>query len=337
MKRLANLPTGIFLFILFFAIIFPFVPLSLYYTHIMILIFIWAAVTTAWSYMARFGMISLCHGAWMGIAAYTSVLLFNFYHLSPWVGMWLGLFGVAIAAGVIGYTCFRFGLIGHYFAVTTLVITELVTLVIIAFRDITGGRLGLSVKPLGTAPLYFQFESKVPFYFAALALLLLSLYIWRKIDQSKAQKALAAIGEDEVAASSIGINVVKYKTGVAVISAIVAGMGGIVYSQYLMYLNPITMVNIGASLVFVFMGILGGMFTLWGPMVGAILMTGLQEYIRIAYGTVLMSWAWVGYGFIIVVMIIFLPKGLYGTVIEIVSKRRECGKLQERVSHPIIG
>jgi branched-chain amino acid transport system permease protein len=251
--------------------------------------------------------------------------------------MWLGLFGVAIAAGVIGYTCFRFGLIGHYFAVTTLVITELVTLVIIAFRDITGGRLGLSVKPLGTAPLYFQFESKVPFYFAALALLLLSLYIWRKIDQSKAQKALAAIGEDEAAASSIGINVVKYKTGVAVISAIVAGMGGIVYSQYLMYLNPITMVNIGASLVFVFMGILGGMFTLWGPMVGAILMTGLQEYIRIAYGTVLMSWAWVGYGCIIVVMIIFLPKGLYGTVIEIVSKRRECGKLQERVSHPIIG
>lgn len=327
MKRLANLPTGVLLFILLLAIIFPFAPVSLYFTHVMILIFIWGAVTTAWTYMARFGMISLCHGAWMGIPAYTTVLLFNFYHLSPWVGIWVGLFGVAIAAGVIGYACFRFGLIGHYFAVTTLVITELVALVIIAFRDVTGGRLGLTVNPLGTAPLYFQFESKVPFYFMALALLLLALYIWRKIDQSKVQKALTAIGEDEVAASSIGINVVRYKTGVAIISALVAGMGGIVYGQYIMYLNPVTLVAIMPSLVIVFMAILGGMLTLWGPMIGAIIMTGLQEYIRVAYGTVLMGWAWVGYGFIIVVMIIFLPKGLYGTVIEMVSKRRECGKL----------
>lgn len=322
MKRLANLPTAVLLFILLMAITFPFVPLSQYYTHVMIIIFIWGAVTTAWTYMARFGMISLCHGAWMGIPAYTSVLLFNFYHLSPWVGMWLGLLAIAVAAGVVGYACFRFGLTGHYFAVTTLVITELVALVIIAFRDVTGGRLGLTVHPLGTAPLYFQFESKVPFYFMALALLLLSLYIWRKIDQSKVQKALAAIGEDEVAASSIGINVVRYKTGVAVISALVAGMGGIVYGQYIMYLNPVTLVSIAPSLVIVFMGILGGMLTLWGPMIGAIIMTGLQEYIRVSYGTVLMGWAWVGYGFIIVVIILFLPKGLYGTLIEGLHKRR---------------
>ena len=322
MKRLANLPTGIFLFILLLAIIVPFAPLPLYFTHITILIFISGAVTTAWSYMARFGMISLCHGAFVGIAAYTTALLFNFYHLSPWVGMWLGLLAVAFVAGVVGYACFRFGLIGHYFAVTTLVVTELVALVIIAFRDITEGRLGLTVKPLGTAPLYFQFESKVPFYFMALGLLLLSLYIWRKIDQSKMQKALTAIGEDEVAASSIGINVVRNKTTVAVISAVIAGMGGIVYAQYIMYLNPVNMVAIGASLVYVFMAILGGMFTLWGPLIGAIIITGLEEYIRITFGTIIMGWAWVGYGFIIVVMIIFLPKGLYGTLIETLHKRR---------------
>lgn len=322
MKRLANLPTGILLFILLLVIIFPFAGLPLYFTHTIILIFIWGAVTTAWSYMGRFWMISLCHGAWVGIAAYITVLLFNFYHLSPWVGMWLGLLAVAIASGVIGYACFRFGLVGHYFAVTTLVVTELVALVIIAFRDITEGRLGITVKPLGTAPLYFQFESKVPFYFMALGLLLLSLYIWRKIDQSKMQKALTAIEEDEVAAASIGINVVRNKTTVAVISAVIAGMGGVVYAQYIMYLNPVTTIAIGASLAYVFMAIVGGMFTLWGPPIGAIIITGLEEYIRITFGTVLMGWAWVGYGFIIVVMIIFLPKGLYGTLIETLHKRR---------------
>lgn len=322
MKRLANLPTGILLFILLLVIIFPFAGLPLYFTHTIILIFIWGAVTTAWSYMGRFWMISLCHGAWVGIAAYITVLLFNFYHLSPWVGMWLGLLAVAIASGVIGYACFRFGLVGHYFAVTTLVVTELVALVIIAFRDITEGRLGITVKPLGTAPLYFQFESKVPFYFMALGLLLLSLYIWRKIDQSKMQKALTAIEEDEVAAASIGINVVRNKTTVAVISAVIAGMGGVVYAQYIMYLNPVTTIAIGASLAYVFMAIVGGMFTLWGPLIGAIIIMGLQEYIRVTFGTVLMGWAWVGYGFIIVVMIIFLPKGLYGTLIETLHKRR---------------
>lgn len=322
MKRLVNLPTGILLFILLLVIIFPFAGLPLYFTHTIILIFIWGAVTTAWSYMGRFWMISLCHGAWVGIPAYTTVLLFNFYHLSPWVGMWLGFLAVVIAAGVIGYACFRFGLVGHYFAVTTLVVTELVALVIIALRDITEGRLGITVKPLGTAPLYFQFESKVPFYFMALGLLLLSLYIWRKIDQSKMQKALTAIEEDEVAAESIGINVVRNKTTVAVISAVIAGMGGVVYAQYIMYLNPVTTVAIGASLEYVFMAILGGMFTLWGPLIGAIIITGLQEYIRVTFGTVLMGWAWVGYGFIIVVMMIFLPKGLYGTLIETLHKRR---------------
>lgn len=322
MKRLANLPTGILLFILLLVFIFPFAGLPLYFTHTIILIFIWGAVTTAWSYMGRFWMISLCHGAWVGIAAYITVLLFNFYHLSPWVGMWLGLLAVAIAAGVIGYACFRFGLVGHYFAVTTLVVTELVALIIIAFRDITEGRLGITAKPLGTAPLYFQFESKVPFYFMALGLLLLSLYIWRKIDQSKMQKALTAIEEDEVAAASIGINVVRNKTTVAVISAVIAGMGGVVYAQYIMYLNPVTTIAIGASLAYVFMAIVGGMFTLWGPLIGAIIITGLQEYIRVTLGTVLMGWAWVGYGFIIVVMIIFLPKGLYGTLIETLHKRR---------------
>lgn len=322
MKRLANLPKGVLLLILILLVILPFVSPSLYFTHVMIIILIWAAVTTAWSYMGRFGMISLSHGAWMGIAAYTTALLFNFYQLSPWFGMWLGLLAVAIVAGVIGYACFRFGLIGHYFAITTLVVTELVALIIIFFRDFTGGRLGLTVNPLGTAPLYFQFESKVPFYFMALALLLLALYIWRKIDRSKMQKALTAIGEDEVAASSIGINIVRYKTGVAIISAVIAGMGGIVYAQYMMYLNPITMVGIGASLVIVFMGILGGMSTLWGPMIGAALWTGLQEYIRVAFGTVFIGWSLVGFGVIIVVMIIFLPQGLHGTLIEIISKRR---------------
>jgi len=281
--------------------------------------------------MGRFGMVSLCHGAYVGIGGYAVALLFNFYHLSPWVGMLAGLLVVAIVAGVFGYACFRFGVTGHYFAITTLVMTELVTLLIIAFRDITGGRLGLSINSIGTVPLheqllYLQFEDKIGFYYLALGLLLLALYIWRKIDQSKAQKALAAIGDDEVAASCVGIPIVRYKTVVTVISAVIAGMGGVVYAQYMMYLNPVTTASITASLGFVFKAILGGMFTLWGPLIGTILITSLEEYIRVSFGGTYVGWSMVIYGIVIVTLIIFLPKGLYGTLIEIIRKKRTITK-----------
>ncbi|MBA7561822.1 hypothetical protein ES708_03465 [subsurface metagenome] len=334
MKQLVNLPRGILLLILVLVVIFPNVSPSSYLTHIMVLILIFSSITTAWSYMGRFGMVSLCHGAYVAIAGYTVALLFNFYHLSPWVGMLAGLLLVAIIAGVFGYACFRFGVTGHYFAITTLVMTELVALLIIAFRDITGGRLGLSINSMGTVPLhqqllYLQFEDKAGFYYLALALLLFSLYIWRKIDQSKAQKALTAIGDDEVAASCVGIPVVRYKTAVTIISAVIAGMGGVVYAQYMMYLNPMTTAAITASLGFVFMAILGGMFTLWGPMIGTILIISLEEYVRVSFGGTYIGWSMVIYGIVIVILIIFLPRGFYGTLIEIVRKIRKKRMIKE--------
>jgi branched-chain amino acid transport system permease protein len=288
----------------------------------MILIFIWAGISTAWSYVGRFGLVSLCHGAFVGIAAYTTALLFNLCHLTPWVGMLAGLIAVAIVAGVLGYACFRFGVTGHYFAITTLVVTELVALVIIALRDTlqTGGRLGLTINPMGTAPAYFQFESKTYFYFISLVVLLFALYLWRKIDQSKARKAMLAIGDNEVGASSVGISVVKYKTVVFVISGLVAGLGGVVYGQYMMYLNTVTTAGAMASLGIVFKVILGGMFTLWGPLIGTVLITSLEEYVRVVYGTAYVGWSMVGYGILIILLIIFMPKGVHGTLKAIVRK-----------------
>ncbi len=325
-KKSVKLSTGTLLVLLILAILFPFVSPNQYLTHITILVFVWSAIATAWSYMGRFGLVSLCHGAFLGIPAYIAALLFNFYGLSPWVGMLAGLLAVAILAGVSGYACFRFGVTGHYFAIATLVITELAALVIIAFRNVTGGRLGFTINPIEPSPLYqqllyLQFDGKTGFYYLALALLLFSLYVWKKIDQSKAQKALTAIGDDEVAAACIGIPVVKYKTAITIISAVVAGVSGVVYAQYMMYLNPVTMVSITASLGVAFKAILGGMFTLWGPMIGTILIISLEEYVRIFFGTMYIGWSLVGYGIVIVLLIIFLPKGFYGTLKEVFDKR----------------
>jgi branched-chain amino acid transport system permease protein len=324
MKRPFNLTNGILFVILLGVIIFPFVSRSGYWTHIMILIFIWSGIATAWSYVGRFGLVSLCHGAFVGIAAYTTALLFNLCNLTPWIGMLAGLTTVGIVAGVLGYACFRFGVTGHYFAITTLVITEVVALLIIALRDTlqTGGRLGLTINPMGTAPLYFQFESKTYFYFISLAVLLFAMYLWKRVDKSKARTALMAIGDNEVAASSVGISVVRYKTAIFILSSLVAGICGVVYGQYMMYLNTATTAGATASLAIVFKVILGGMFTLWGPMIGTVLITSLEEYVRVVYGTAYVGWSMVGYAILIIILIIFLPKGVYGTLREIVDTGR---------------
>ncbi len=309
------------------AILFPIVSTSPYLIHVGILILIWSFVVTVWSYMGRFGIVSLCHGAFMGIGAYSTFLLFNFFKWSPWIGMGIGIFLSCLLAGLVGYGCFRFGVIGHYFAITTLVIGELIMLLIIAFRGITGGRLGLTLNSIGTAPFFkqfltLQFESKLAYYYFALLLLLIGLYIWKKIDLSKIQVALKAIGDDEVAAASIGINIVRYKTTVTILSAALTTVGGVLYGQYISYFDPVSMVGSAASLGICFKAILGGMFTPWGPTVGTILIVSLEEYIRVRYGTTFIGYSNIGYAIIIIVLIVFLPNGLYGSLSDFVKKKR---------------
>jgi branched-chain amino acid transport system permease protein len=312
--------------------LFPLLSPSPYLIHIAVLILIWSYVVTVWSYMGRFGMVSLCHAAYMGVGVYSTFLLFNYFDVCPWVGMAAGVVLSAVIAGLSGYSCFRFGVIGHYFAITTLVIGELIMLVIIAFRDVTGGRLGLTVKPLGTAPFlsqlyHLQFESKLPYYYLALLLFLAGLYVWRRIDRSRVQIALKATGDDELAAAAVGIPIVRFKTGITVLSAAMATVAGVLYGQYISYVNPVTMVGIEGSLQICFKAILGGMYTLWGPSIGSMLIVSLEEYIRVNYGTSFIGFSNIGYALIIVSLIIFLPNGLYGSLSQALTRKKKIGNL----------
>lgn len=329
MKQLVSLEKGtiILIILLACAIVFPLFSPSRYLMHIVILILIWSAMATIWSYMGRFWIIGLCHGAFMGLGAYTCFLLFNNFGVTPWLGMLAAVLVAAIIAGAFGYACFKFRVIGHYFAISTLVFGELAVLILIYFREFTGGRQGVYLNPLGIAPFsqqlfYLQFADKLPFYYIALVFLLVALYIWKRIDQSKAQRALTAIGDDDIAAASLGVNVVKNKTTVTIISAVLATIGGVIYGQYLCYFNPTTMVGISASLGIVFKAVMGGMFTFWGPTVGALLITSLEEYIRVSYGSTLMSISQIIYAVIIILVIILLPKGVYGSLEEMFRKKQ---------------
>lgn len=315
--------TVLILIILFAAIaIFPHLIPSPYLIHIGTLIFIWSFVTTAWSYMGRFGLVSLGHGAFLGLGAYTCTLLFNFYGLSPWIGMFLGGLAAVLLAILIGYACFRFGVIGDYFALLTLALGEVIALTIIAFRDITGGSLGFTLKSMGTSLLYFQSEKKIHFYYISLCFLIVALLVWKWIDRSKMQKALRAIGEDEIAASTLGIGIIRYKMIITVISAFMTALGAVLYAQYITYLNPHTLSGVGVSLEIAFKAILGGMFNLWGPAVGTALIVALEEYIRVSYGGKFVGFSQIIYGLTLVLLIIFLPKGICGSLQDLFKRKK---------------
>jgi branched-chain amino acid transport system permease protein len=284
-----------------------------YIMHLLIQILLWGFVYTAWSMMGRFGFVSLGHGAFMGVGAYVPALLWNYYALTPWIGIPLGGALAALLGLVIGYPCFRLKVIGHYFALVTLALSQVVLLSIVAARDITGGSLGLTQRAVGFSWYALQFPDKRYFYVIALVLWLGGLAVWRAVDRGGRQ-VLEAISEDEEAAASIGIDVLREKLRVTMISAALTALGGAIFGQYLMYLNPETVSGVAVSLQIVFAAIVGGMYSMLGPTVGALLTISLNEGLRVAFATNFIGAANTIYGILLILCIIFMPRGILGVL-----------------------
>ena len=304
----------------------PFLPLGRmreYVVHVIVQIFIWSFVGGAWSLMGRFGLGSLGHGAFLGVGAYATSLLWNFFGLTPWIGGLVAILLTVALAVVIGYPCSRFQVVGHYFGLVTLAVSEVVRLLIIAERDWTGGSLGVSLKPAPSDSSIWalQFADKRVFYYVAMALWLFGLWVWVRVDRSMASRAMEAIGEDETAAASVGIHVTRFKLGITVLSAALTALGGVILVQYLAYANPDTMSGIGVSLRIVFAVVLGGMYSLLGPSVGTALTIALSEFLRIYFGIKLIGIAETIYGLVLILCIIFLPAGIYGSLRDSLRRR----------------
>jgi branched-chain amino acid transport system permease protein len=293
-----------------------------YFLHLLIQILLWAFIYTAWSLMGRFGFVSFGHGAFIGVGAYVPALLWTYYGLTPWLGIPLGVALSALLALVIGYPCFRLKVVGHYFALVTLALSQVVLLSLVAARDITGGSLGLTLNAVGHSWYALQFPEKGYFYGISLVLWLIGLYAWQRIDHGISREALEAISEDEDAAAAVGINVLREKLRVTVISAALTALGGAFYGQYIMYLNPETVSGIAVSLQIVFAAIAGGVYSMLGPTVGSLLTLSLTEGLRVWFGTHFIGAANTIYGVLLVLCIIFMPQGIVGTLQGIKLKRR---------------
>jgi branched-chain amino acid transport system permease protein len=297
-----------------------------YPLHLAILVLLWGYIYTSWSLMGRLGLVSFGHGAFMGIGAYTVVMLWNHFGLTPWIGALVALVFTTIVAIVIGYPCFRFKIVGHYFALVTLALSEVARLVIVALRDHTGGSLGATPNSAlhgdTIAIGALQFASKEVWLAIVFLVWLGGLWVWRMVDRSMARFALQAIAEEEEAAASIGIHVTRAKLRITIISALMTCVGGILYAQYQLYVNPDAVSGIAISLQMVFGVIAGGMFVMLGPTVGAAFTILLAEGLRLGFGNKYPALDTTIYGVMLVLFIIYMPKGILGAALDLFKTRR---------------
>jgi branched-chain amino acid transport system permease protein len=315
----------------------PFVHRDPYHMHIMVLILIWSFAYTSWSIMGRFGLVSLGHGGFMGIGAYVTALLWNHLGITPWIGIPLGMVTAGVLALIVAYPCFRFRITGHYFVLVTLALSGIVLQVITATRDYTGGSLGYTPHraPSGKGWLALQFDDKTTWYLIALAVWVVGLVVWRAIDRSMIRHAMEAISEDEDAAAAAGVNVTAEKLKITLISALMTALAGAMYCQYQMFISPDTVSGIAVSLQMVFAAIVGGVYVALGPTVGAVITILLAEVLRIGFGTKAVGWDNLVYGVLLVLFIIFLPKGILGSVIDLVKSPRKPPRGHEQQTVPI--
>jgi branched-chain amino acid transport system permease protein len=318
-----------------------------YYLHLLIQILIWSFIYTGWSLMGRFGLTSLGHGAFTGIGAYVMVLLWNYAGVTPWIGIPVAVVVAVIVALLVGYPCFHLRIIGHYFALLTLALTEFVRLCIVGLRDYTGGSLGTQPARYGDGVSFYalQFEpDRVLSYYVALLLWAVGLYIWWRVDRGMDRYALDAASQDEDAAASVGIDVTREKLKITAISAAMCAVGGAIYAQYQMYIGPDTIAGLGVSLNIVFAVIAGGMWVMLGPTVGAVFTQVLSEVLRVTiqnsaplqkiFGSAVLALDTMVYGLLLILFIIYMPKGILGTILEWREKKAPPGRVPKEAVSP---
>jgi len=296
---------------LLLAALFPLVVTSATWQNTAILMLMVAQLGVAWNILGGYaGQVSLGHAAFFGAGAYVSTLLALRFGLTPWIGMFAG---AAVSAGlsvVIGWPCFR--LKGHYFAMATIAVGEIVQAVVNGW-DLLGGAVGLSLPLQQTGFWHMVFNrSKLPYHYIALGLLLFTLLVNWLVTRSHVGYYLRAIKDEPDAARSLGVSLTRYKLYAIALSSGLAAMGGTLYAQKELLIDPGSTLSTGLSIKMSLVAIMGGVGTLTGPVLGAVLLTAIEEASRIGFGGTGRGTDMVVYGLLIVVIAVYQPSGILG-------------------------
>lgn len=295
-------------FVILLAVI-PSITSNTYILHLGIMMLFYSVLSEAWNILGGFaGQFSLGHAAFFGLGAYTSTLLFISWKISPWLGMFIGGGFAVISSLLIGFLCFR--LRGPFFSLVTIAFAEVLRLLFLNWGSLTGGPVGLLVPLLGNSPIHFQFTNRKPHYYILLIELLTLLFCTYKIRKSKMGLYFFSIREDEIAAQSLGINIFKYKLIALSISVFFTAIAGTFYAQYILFLHPDSAMSLNFSVEIALPAIIGGMGTLYGPVIGSFILTPISEFIRAILGGGYAGVYLIIHGSILILTVLLVPNGV---------------------------
>jgi branched-chain amino acid transport system permease protein len=292
-----------------------------FYTHILILICFYAMLSIAWNLIGGFGgQLSLGHSAFLGVGAYTAGIMYVRLGFSPWIGMLAAFILASILALVIGYPCFR--LRGPFFTLATLAIVEVLRVLAIQLRGITFGSRGISIPP---TPGWnnFMFVDRTNYLLIIGIALIIVFVISKIIENGKIGLWAIALKEDEDAARSLGIDTLQLKIILLVISAAIFAFGGVFYAQYFIYFEPITVFNINLSIRVALISIIGGISTSFGPILGAIVLIPIDEFLRAWLGGRFPGLPQAIYGLLLVIVVLRMPNGVLPMLNRLITPLRE--------------
>jgi branched-chain amino acid transport system permease protein len=304
----------LFLLAVFFVAIAPLFIKNDFYLDGIILIFIWGAFAGAWNIISgQAGMVSLGHNAFFGIGAYTSTLLLLHWGLTPWIGMFIGGALAALVGLLIGIICFR--LRSHYFALATLAFGQVTSIVAVNWTTLTNGAEGLAL-PIKPSLYNMAFAGKLAYLYIGLLLLLAVMGISYAIEHSKLGYYLTAFKENEEAARALGVKTGRVRLTAMVISSFLAAVVGTFYAQYLVFIDPSSVTRIQISVQVALFAIVGGLGTTLGPAIGALIFIPITIALRAKLGTALPGLHMVIYGAILIIVLLYMPQGIFGTIKE---------------------
>ncbi len=267
-----------------------------------------ALLGQAWNILGGYGgQVSFGHAAYFGTGAYTVAVLQTQFGINPWIGMVAGGAAAVAVATFIGFSTFRYGLRGSYFALVTLAFAEVLRILSNSV-SFTGAGVGILV-PLNQSAANFQFADRAGFFWVIWTMCLSCfLAVWAMAN-SRFGAQLTAVRDNEDAARALGVNAFAVKMQAIMLSGFFSGLAGVFYTQYFLYLDPQIAYGAAISVESLLVPIIGGMGTLFGPLLGAAALHALSELTREIIGDV-PGISLVLYGVLLVIMVLFMPRGL---------------------------
>jgi len=289
--------------------------------HVLVSILLFACMSQAWNILGGYcGQVSFGHSVFFGIGAYGTGMAVVTYGLAPWPGVIAGAFLAMIVAIAMSYPCFR--LKGHYFAIATFAIVEIFNRLFMVW-DWVGGAMGLDYPIIEEGWKNFMwFQSKTQYYYGAFILFLIIFSFVRWMEANKLGYYMKAVRDGQEAAESLGVNSTSVKLTAIAISAFLAALCGAFFVQYNLRVDPPMVMSLDMSMRFVLITILGGLGTLWGPLLGAAILIPLQEYTRAIWGGLGGGVDLIIFGILIIVIVIRQPKGIMGFISWLASRSK---------------